>query len=209
MIIECPQCEAKVHARVVAELSYPPTDIVDPYKYLFLQCPSCKQPLLGYSELSLLGPAEEGWEDPTRVWPEPDEQLPGEVPRLIRVSIDDARKCFRAKVYAACAVMCGRALEAMCKEKTGQLILANGLKKLRTDNVIDDRLYQWGEALRKERNIGAHASDETISRADAQDILDFAIAIVEYVYVMSAKFEAYQQRKAKLATIKKSIKKAT
>jgi len=143
------------------------------------------------------------------VWPEPDEQLPGEVPRLIRVSIDDARKCFRAKVYAACAVMCGRALEAMCKEKTGQLILANGLKKLRTDNVIDDRLYQWGEALRKERNIGAHASDETISRADAQDILDFAIAIVEYVYVMSAKFEAYQQRKAKLATIKKSIKKAT
>ena len=146
---------------------------------------------------------------PTRVWPEPDEQLPGEVPRLIRVSIDDARKCFRAKVYAACAVMCGRALEAMCKEKTGQLILANGLKKLRTDNVIDDRLYQWGEALRKERNIGAHASDETISRADAQDILDFAIAIVEYVYVMSAKFEAYQQRKAKLATIKKSIKKAT
>jgi len=63
MIIECPQCEAKVHARVVAELSYPPTDIVDPYKYLFLQCPSCKQPLLGYSELSLLGPAEEGWED--------------------------------------------------------------------------------------------------------------------------------------------------
>jgi hypothetical protein len=97
--------------------------------------------------------------------------------------------------------MCGRALEAICREKTGEatLLLAKGLQKLKSTNQIDDRLFNWGEALCKERNIGAHASEETISRLDAQDILDFANAIVEYIYVMTAKFEAYKARKANKA----------
>ena len=95
--------------------------------------------------------------------------------------------------------MCGRALEVICKEKTGELTLAKGLKSLKSQNLIDSRLYDWGEALRKERNIGAHASDETVTRTDARDILDFANAIVEYIYVMTAKYEAYQDRKTKQA----------
>jgi hypothetical protein len=93
--------------------------------------------------------------------------------------------------------MCGRALEAICKEKTGETTLAKGLQKLKSTNQIDGQLFNWGEALRKERNIGAHVSEETVSRLDAQDILDFANAIVAYIYIMSAKFDAYQARKVK------------
>ncbi len=58
-------------------------------------------------------------------------------------------------------------------------------------------LREWGEALRAERNIGAHAGDEVITVQDASDVLNFAIAISEYVYVLDDKYKAYKERKAK------------
>jgi len=197
MIIECPTCEARVHAKVLAGREYPPTDDLEPRKYLFLECPSCKEVLLGYSEYEWFGPDKEGWGNPTRLWPEPKRHFDIVIPQLVRSSIEDARKCYQTKVYTACAVMCGRALEAICVEKTAEKTLHKGLQKLKENNIIDDRLYRWGEALRQERNIGAHATEETVSKENAKDILDFAMAIVDYVYVMSAKFDAYVQRKSK------------
>ena len=51
--------------------------------------------------------------------------------------------------------------------------------------------YEWSEALRKERNIGAHAIETEINRQDANDIPDFAVAICEYVYVLTDKYNTY------------------
>jgi len=197
MIIECPNCESKVHAKVLAERDYPPDDNVDPHKYVFLECPSCHRVLLGYSEFALGGYDEGNWTNPIRLWPHPYLSVDANVPSLVRNSLEAAQKCYQAKVYDASAVMCGRALEAICVEKIGEKTLHKGLQKLRETNVIDDRLYNWGEALRKERNIGAHATKETVSKLDAKDILDFAMAIVDYIYVLTVKFEAYQARKSK------------
>ena len=54
-----------------------------------------------------------------------------------------------------------------------------------------------GSHFRHERNLGAHAFTGTkATREDARDILDFAIAICEYIFVLSAKYDAYQKRKA-------------
>ena len=75
--------------------------------------------------------------------------------------------------------------------------MANGLKALRTHKVIDSKLYDWGEALRNERNIGAHAGEDSISWQDARDVLDFAMAISEYVYVLDEKYREYKERKAR------------
>jgi Domain of unknown function (DUF4145) len=91
--------------------------------------------------------------------------------------------------------MCGRAVEALCQEKTKARTLAEGLKKLLSGKVIDEKLFEWGEALRNERNIGAHAGQAEISAQDASDVLDFAIAISEYVYVLDEKYKAYLARK--------------
>ncbi|RRQ22248.1 DUF4145 domain-containing protein [Thiohalobacter thiocyanaticus] len=182
---------------VLAEKECPPNDYVEPHKYVFMECPGCSGILLGYSEYAMFSPTEEGWADPSRLWPEPREYFDICIPSLVRRSLEDARKCFQARVYTASAVMCGRAIEAICKDKTNEKTLHKGLKKLKVDAVIDDRLYSWGEALRKERNIGAHASEDTVSKQDAQDIFDFAKAIAEYVYVMAEKFDAYEQRKQK------------
>jgi hypothetical protein len=116
---------------------------------------------------------------------------------LVRHSIQEAEKCLTVRAYSACAVMCGRAVEALCKDKVGSKNLSEGLKQLRANKIIDEKLYAWSEALRHERNIGAHANEEVTTWQDARDVLDFAIAISEYVYVLDEKYKAYLERKQK------------
>jgi len=74
-------------------------------------------------------------------------------------------------------------------------MIGKGLAELKAKGVIDDRLHNWAEALRKERNIGAHASDSDITHEDASDVVDFTIAIFDYVYTLSEKYELYMNRK--------------
>jgi len=197
MLIECPHCDARVHGKVLGEKSYFPSsaeDEFDPHKYIFIQCPSCHSPLLGCSMLESSG-LNPDWESPERVWPSPIRGYEPSVPSLVSKSLEEAQRCFQASAYLACAVMCGRAIEAICTEKTGKSNLASGLKQMREDNAIDQRLYNWGEALRKERNVGAHANHASGNRQDAKDLLDFAWAFVDYVFVLSEKFDAYERRK--------------
>jgi hypothetical protein len=74
--------------------------------------------------------------------------------------------------------------------------LAPGIKELHAKGVIDARLAAWAEALQKARNLSAHASGEKVSKQDAQDLLDFASAICEYVFVLTRQFEAYMKRQS-------------
>jgi hypothetical protein len=97
----------------------------------------------------------------------------------------------------ACAVMCGRAIEGLCRDKVNAKYLGEGLKKMKDAKIIDEKLFEWGEALQNERNIGAHAGEATVSRQNANDALDFSLAIAEYVYVLDEKFKSYKDRKAK------------
>ena len=76
--------------------------------------------------------------------------------------------------------------------------MGEGLKKLKAATIIDDKLFEWGDALRNERNIGAHAGEATVSRQTANDLLDFTLAIAEYVYVLDDKFKSYKERKARM-----------
>ena len=93
--------------------------------------------------------------------------------------------------------MPGRTLEGVCKHhSTKTKNLAAGLKELKEKGIIDERLFKWGEELRKHRNIGAHASDEKISKEDAKDLLDFVNAICEYVFVLTEKFNKFIERKS-------------
>jgi hypothetical protein len=73
-------------------------------------------------------------------------------------------------------------------------MLADGLKELLDQGVIDKRLFDWGDVLRKHRNIGAHATEEKIPKEDAKDLLEFVSAICEYVFILSDKFEKFMER---------------
>ena len=179
MIVECHYCESKVDAEILESYTEPGTE-EDPFerRTYFLKCPACNIPMVGI-EVEDYDPDANAvvWSALERVWPAPDKQLQWNLPPIVRNSLEEARKCYKAKAYRACAVMCGTALEGICLEFTSKGTLAEGLKTLLEKKIIDSRIYEWGEALRQQRNLGAHATEHAISKEDAKDLLDFTNAI--------------------------------
>jgi HEPN domain-containing protein len=194
IVIDCPHCGVRIKAKAT-EGVYPD----DESGVFLVKCSSCKQPLLG---LALRIQDERGnwaWDNALRLWPAPAffVDLSESIPEPARRDIKDAQNCFTHGIYSAAAVLCGRALERLIKEKVGANMIGKGLIELRKQGVIDQRLFDWAEALRRERNIGAHASDEEITKENAQDVIDFTVAIFDYVYTLSEKYAKYVARKAK------------
>ena len=198
MIIECNCCESKVDGKIIAEHQSYSGDDPLVFKVSLLECPVCQNSILAGQELILVSADRTEWCRATRLWPQPERYLHWYIPELVRNSLEEARKCYKAKAYSACAVMCGRVLESICSEyKTKNEFLAGGLKELLNKQVIDKRIFEWGEALREHRNIGAHATKEKISKEDANDLFDFANAICDYVFVLAGKFRDFMKRKEK------------
>lgn len=199
MIIDCPYCESKVDGQVKGEHeAYDAMGSHVPFKAVLLRCPVCDNALLGGSDLIQVGPDDYDWSNLNRLWPERESQIDWDIPKIARASLLEARICYKAKAYAASVVMSGRTLECVCKHYSARSRnLATGLKELKEKGIIDDRLFQWGEELRKHRNISAHATDEIISKEDAKDLLDFVNAICEYVFVLTERFNKFMKRKAK------------
>jgi hypothetical protein len=195
MVIECPHCSAFVDGKILGQKEWGPDDEGDPRKVALVECPNCHNVLLGFTEIAPDANGEWDWCRAIRLWPKQATRLSSSIPREVRNSLKDARKCFDSEVYSASAVMAGRAIEAMCKNKVGTKTLAKGLEKMKAQGLIDEKIFHWAEALREERNLGAHASGIDVSREDAQDVLDFATAICEYVYVLAAKYDDYINRK--------------
>jgi hypothetical protein len=203
MLIDCTHCQARVNAEVVKLAAYRDPELwPDSYQLGLLRCPECKHLLL--SQQALLRPGETDFDEDewsnnaSRVWPEPVSQLAMSIPETIRTCLLEARKCLHATAYTACVAMSGRAIEAMCRHfSTKNEMLFEGLKELHERGVIDARLYQWGDELRKHRNLAAHATDAKFALADAKDLYDFSTAICDYVFVLTEKFEDFKKRQAK------------
>lgn len=195
MIIECPNCESKVDGIERGEIPDNDPDYPFRCKRVLVECPVCKSALLGITEEIQVGHDEWEWDGLRRLWPPQDSSVDGDIPEIARISLIEAKLCFKAKAFSACAVMCGRTIEGLCMHhKTKGKTLAAGLKDLKEKDIIDSRLFEWGEALRKHRNIGAHATSEKISKEDAKDLLDFSTAMCEYVFVLNEKFNRFKAR---------------
>lgn len=196
MIVECPDCESKVDCEEKGAI--PIDDENHPFdlKAVLVQCRVCHRPIFGYAELILTGEDSYEWGEITRQWPPQETEIDGEIPEIARISLIEAKICFKAKAFSACAVMCGRTIEGVCKHHDPKIKdFSQGLKTLKDDGIIEHRLFEWGEALRIHRNLGAHATTEKVSKADARDLLDFTIAICEYVFVLNEKFQRFQARR--------------
>lgn len=190
--VDCPQCEVRVKADVENWVGDPQDEA-----YFLVACPSCKQPIFGKAFVYQDEHSNWEWSNAERLWPIPTaSEVSAAIPEAARRDIKDAQKCLTHGIYSAAAVLCGRALERLIKEKAGAKMIGRGLAELKEKGIIDERLYAWAEALRKERNIGAHASEEDTTKENAQDIIDFTIAIFDYVYTLTEKYEKYVARKS-------------
>lgn len=195
MLAECAHCEAKVDGEVLAA-TYEQEESLS-YRVSFLKCPSCKNSLVVVQDEVGVDPVDEEplFDSPTRVWPEPKRLIHWSLPEIVRISLNEAERCFRSAAYMASVVMCGRALEAICRHfETKSQYLGGGLKELRDREIIDKRLYEWSQQLQRHRNIAAHATDGKISRQDAEDLFDFVLAISDYVFVLNEKFAQFIKR---------------
>jgi hypothetical protein len=212
-VVDCPYCKAKVAAieEGKGERFYSDEDSNQPYgeRIHVGHCPRCRTLLVGESQqvdFEGYDAYEDRWSDVVRVYPKPPKAFSsGRVPRVVSESLAEADRALQANASIAACVMLGRALEALCRdilhEPEGhkkKLTLANGIKRLRELNHIDDRLLDWSQQLHAFRNLAAHPDEISISRQDADDLQIFAYAIVEYIYDLSDRYEDFKQRLAKL-----------
>jgi hypothetical protein len=117
------------------------------------------------------------------------------MPQRVVDALDEARKCYEAQAYNACAAMCRKMLEELCKDQgAADGPLGAKLSQLCEMGVIDSKLFDWGRQLQKFGNIAIHPSDEKVCQEDAQDLLDFAKEMARYVFVLNAKFARFKER---------------
>ncbi|MDQ0843362.1 DUF4145 domain-containing protein [Streptomyces sp. V1I6] len=162
----------------------------DHLDYRLWGCLHCKQPQLWQEPVG-----SGGSEERQRLWPQVAALAEG-IPASIAREMMEARACFDAKLYTAAAVMVRRTLEGMCIEQgTQKKALFQALQELRDNGKIEGRLFEWAQALRVLGNQGAHFSKEAVSRKDAADALSLAEALLNYIYVFTAKYEEFQKRR--------------
>jgi hypothetical protein len=168
-------------------------------KYSFLRCGSCDGPLLVIRE-----DFGDGLGEAVRLWPSPPRVLSVKIPESLRREVAEARACFDAKAYTAAVVMVRRTLEGVCNEnKVTKWPLSKALQEMASQGLLDDRLLSWADGLRVLDNEGAHYTGSPVCREDAKDALAFAEAALDYLYVLTAQFEEFQQRRKSRADTKR------
>ncbi len=221
-IIDCPECRAKVAAEEKgrASSSGQEPESGEPYGYaIYLgRCPSCGVLLVGEShqvDFAGIDAEDDRWSDVVRVYPRPKKAFSSfNIPKVVKDSLSEADRCMQVESYTAACAMIGRAIEAVCRhalhpedfeyqpagappKQKNKVMLAEGIRRLKEAGVIDDRLHEWGTELHAFRNLAAHPDDFAITREDAEDLQNFANAIVEYIYDLAERYREFKARKAK------------
>lgn len=190
MILDCRNCGALVEA--IHEHSYWDSDSEDEpaAKYGLFRCPKCARPFLvlevdsGYTVNDVLYPQLE--------------RVNAGLPKPIQSAFLEAQSCYRAKAFTAAAIMCRKTLEGICvAHEAKERGLVAQLRELKEKGIIEQRLYEWADALRISGNEAAHDVSVTVPAEDARDIVEFTNALLEYVFTFRDRFEAFKDRRAK------------
>jgi hypothetical protein len=205
----CPTCNIQVEARSVARGhggfrsgSDDPFDgeIETEYHgdaYLVAICPKCDSPfLLKQSRYTVLGDSETVTREEL-IYPKFTSLPLGGVPEPVRRAFEQAQRSFATSSFDACALMCRRSLEALCKSfgVEGRTLEVK-LTALAGRQIIEARLVDWAHGIRHVGNEAAHDTDSEVSKEDARDALDFTEALLTYVFVLNQRFETFSSRRA-------------
>lgn len=196
MLVECTICHAYVEADLKGEFGYGPGEYHEPGRYALLRCLRCSSALLVNQDND--GNMAEGdiWGKPTVLYPQSDFRVNPKAPADIRGAIEEGIKCYRARAFTAAAIMCRKTIEGVCEaHDVKERNLDASLKKMLETDKIDKRLYEWSDQLRVTGNEAAHGVGVISSAEDARDALDFAIAIIDYLFSYRDQFEKFKARR--------------
>ncbi|MEV8362559.1 DUF4145 domain-containing protein [Streptomyces niveus] len=132
---------------------------------------------------------------PRTLWPRTS-SLSHLVPCDLRRAYQEASTCFAAGAFTAAAVMVRRTLEGVCADQGANgKVLMKSLQELLEAGMIEGRLFDWAQALRILGNQGAHFTGEHVDREDAADALALCEALLDYIYVLTTRYEEFMQRR--------------
>lgn len=204
MLAECTKCGARVAGVVRGQYEPEWGGIPAPPRYSLLSCPVCWGPLLVTTD-RIPPYQDEQWTDPVQLYPSAAPPLDPAVPPPIAAAFEEAQACSRARAHTAAAIMCRKTLEGVCAEHgvaTGDL--HRRLEQLLQREVIDKRLLEWAHALRIVGNEAAHDVNVTVPKEDAEDLLFFGKALLEYVFTFRQRFDEFKIRRERRKEIAKS-----
>jgi len=198
MVVKCQECRAFVEADEIGNYEYPRTEKRTSGRVVLLKCKRCDSPILVSQDN--VGNMAEGdmWDEPICLYPSGEFRVNRNAPTAIQRAYEEAIASFGARAYTAAAIMSRKTLEGICLEhgvKAGPLV--KSLKKMKDNGVLDDRLYEWSDALRMAGNEAAHDPAVVVSGEDAKDILDFTNAVIDYLYSFRSKFDQFKKRRQK------------
>lgn len=199
--IECPKCQNRQIARELAEYASDAPFGPEPTENRFAvaECAMCYHIMVLQQPLQLNKDFQEVYRSPiaTVIWPVLERSLSSAIPEDIRREHTEARACFKANAYTATLVMVRRTLEGVC---SGHGVTAKPLFKALADmqdkGLIEGRLLDWAQELRVLGNEAAHFTGKSVSRQDAQDALELAEALMDYLYVFTARFNEFKNRRS-------------
>lgn len=193
MLVECKDCNVFTDGEAISEYEHFYEEHLVQVKYFFLRCPKCFSPIL----MSQVNHVDDGddWGEPHRLYPPIDANINRAIPNNLRLIYEETLVCFKAKAYTATAIMCRKVVQGIADENeiTGHN-LADILKNMKKEGIIENRLYEWADALRLSGNDAAHKTNIQINHQDAKDILEFTHALLEYLFSFQEKFEQFKNR---------------
>lgn len=167
-----------------------------PTEYALIQCRRCGQVAVQAREDFGLGGGFDDDDRPLVLWPR-RKPLGSNVPMNVRRSFDEAVRSHDAAAYTASALMSRRVVEVIAESLGAKgRNLDSQIDDLKTKGEVDARLAEWAHGIRLLGNEAAHALQASISSEDASDLILFAEALINYVYVYRAKFDEMQARRS-------------
>ncbi|RTZ48246.1 DUF4145 domain-containing protein [Candidimonas sp. SYP-B2681] len=140
------------------------------------------------------------WDTPFVIFPQGDIRVNPSAPIEIRTAFQEACTCYRTQAFTASAIMCRKTLEGICvAHGVQERNLSASLRKMKEQGLIDDRLFEWSDALRVVGNEAAHGVNVAISQTDAKDAIQFTNAILDYLFSYRDRFEQFKKRRGNAA----------
>lgn len=200
MIIECSECRAHVEAKVYGRFERIYDGRQPSALHTLLSCTKCGAPIL--VRQSNVGNMAEGdkWDTAFVLFPSTELRVNPNAPREIQLAFEEACACYRAQAFTASAIMCRKTLEGICAAHgVTERSLSTSLRTMKDNKLIDERLFEWSDALRGMGNEAAHGVGLVVSQPDAKDTIEFTNAIMDYMFSFKDRFEQFKKRRAKPA----------
>lgn len=163
-------------------------DMVDECWWAILKCSTC-------GKFSLY---RDYWDEEQKRWiaklifPVPISS-PLEVPEQIRQLFSEA-VAVQQQSPSLCAVGLRKCLEAVAIDRGCKGNLAQAINTLSNQGIIPATLSKMMDSSRLIGNLGAHATGAKLTPDDMDLLINFVLAIFEYVYVAPKKIDVVQSR---------------